>query len=164
MKYQVIAGFNLNTDEVIYSRAHHDYVTDSENNSIDGGQLGPYVRGTLPNDMFKHIIIELDVDYGTLYDDWNYRYDKYGKTTIDKVKVVDKKDYEDRDSFEFKKKSLTWGTYGKDGKGPRKTICLINAETDHLEAILRTQTHISQEYQKVIKAILLDRKKQSNEN
>lgn len=152
--YQIIAGLNEKTGEVIYSRAQHDFITDSQKNFIDGGQLSSYYRIS----GLKKIIIELNVDYGTLYDDWNYKRDQYGRTTIDKVKIVPESEILDRKSFEFKKQSLIWGTYGKNGDQSRKTICLINAETDHLEAILKTQTHIGLETKEIIKSILVDRK------
>jgi hypothetical protein len=38
--------------------------------------------------------------------------------------------------------NLLWGTYGKSGKEPLKWVRLIDCETDHLQAILRTQPHI----------------------
>jgi hypothetical protein len=158
--YQIIAGLNEKTGEVIYSRAQHDYITTLDGQGVmDGGQLSGYrIRGLKP------IIIELNVDYGTLYDDWNYSRDQYGRTTIDKVKVVPEKEWLDRSSFEFKKQSLTWGTYGKNGDQPRKTICLINAETDHLEAILDTQNHITSETREIIQSILADRDNKNDQN
>lgn len=50
-----------------------------------------------------------------------------------------------------------WGTYGKDGKGPKKFIRLCMADTDHLKAILDTQK-ISKELRAAIKLILKRRK------
>lgn len=51
-----------------------------------------------------------------------------------------------------------WGTYGKDGKGPKKFIRLCMADTSHLNAILDTQK-ISKELQAAIELILKQRKK-----
>jgi hypothetical protein len=51
-----------------------------------------------------------------------------------------------------------WGTYGKDGKGPKKFIRLCMADTDHLKAILDTQK-ISKELRDAIKLLLKQRKK-----
>jgi len=36
-----------------------------------------------------------------------------------------------------------WGTYGKDGKEPLHEILLKDMETGHLEAVMRTQTHLA---------------------
>lgn len=55
------------------------------------------------------------------------------------------------------KKIATWGTYGKDGKGPLKIKKLKNLKTDHLQAILRTQHHIKTDYVRIIQSILDDR-------
>lgn len=37
---------------------------------------------------------------------------------------------------------LTWKSYGKSGKEPAKDILFKDLTTEHIEAILRTQTHI----------------------
>lgn len=55
-------------------------------------------------------------------------------------------------------KYFEWGTLGKDGKGPYKTIRLVDADTDHLEAILETQK-LSPSYREAIGTILFDRLK-----
>jgi hypothetical protein len=53
---------------------------------------------------------------------------------------------------------LRWGTYGKDGKGPLKFVLLVNCETDHLQAILRTERwHLDKNYDDAICAILWKR-------
>ena len=153
-RYQIIAGLQELTGEIIYSRAHHDYITTSDGTGfVDGGQAGHYIR----HGGVKIIAIESDVDYGVLYDDWNNRTDKYGRTNISEAKIIPKEELLDRTSFEFKKQSLTWGTYGKNGDQPRRTICLVNADTDHLQAILSTQRHISEESIEIIQSILKDR-------
>lgn len=51
-----------------------------------------------------------------------------------------------------------WGTYGKNGKSPLKWTLLRNCSTEHLEAILRTQQHITVDYKMVILAILEKRR------
>ena len=38
--------------------------------------------------------------------------------------------------------AFMWGTYGKDGKQPLKYIQLNMLETSHIEAILKTQSHL----------------------
>jgi len=158
MKTQILAGLQESTGEIIYSRAQHDYIKTSDNEAgLDGGQAGRYNRviGKL-----KVIFIELDVDCAILYDDWNNNINKYGRISPEEarnVKILTKEEVIDRDTFEFRKNTATWGTYGIDGKGPKKTKLLINLETDHLQAILRTQGHISAEYKEIIKSILADR-------
>lgn len=66
-------------------------------------------------------------------------------------------------SIEKAKNEATWGTFGISGKEPCKTKRLIDLATDHLEAILDTQWHISAIYHdgysycELIKSILKDR-------
>lgn len=50
-----------------------------------------------------------------------------------------------------------WGTHGKDGTEPLKTVLLVGCETDHLRNILRTQPQISALTTLVIMAILMER-------
>lgn len=54
-----------------------------------------------------------------------------------------------------------WGTYGKSGKEPLKWVKLIDCETEHLEAILNTQSQISSGYRLIIQTILQQRKYQT---
>lgn len=152
--YQYIAGRNVKTGEIVYSRAQHDYITDSEGNFMDGGQLSSYNRRS----GLELIVIELPYSYGQSYDDWNYQINKLGKISPEEAKnirIVPENEWIDRSSEEFKKFSL-WGTYGIDGKGPKKTKCLEELDSDHLVAILNTQGHIG-EYKKIIADILKDR-------
>lgn len=37
---------------------------------------------------------------------------------------------------------MLWGTYGPKGDQPRRWVPLKECETDHLQAILRTQPHV----------------------
>ena len=52
-----------------------------------------------------------------------------------------------------------WGTFGKDGKSPFKWVRLGECSNEHLEAILRTQHQISDDYRKAINSILEYRNK-----
>lgn len=45
----------------------------------------------------------------------------------------------------------TWGTNGKGGKDEYKELYIKDLETSHIEAILETQTHISEALEKVLK-------------
>lgn len=51
----------------------------------------------------------------------------------------------------------TWGTYGKEGKGPCKDVKLVDCDTEHLKNILRTQPQITSFTTLVIVAILMER-------
>ena len=48
--------------------------------------------------------------------------------------------------FVYQRKVFTWGTYGVDGKSERKEIALCNMSTEHIEAVLRTQSKIKGTY------------------
>lgn len=154
-KYQYIAGLDKRTGEIIYSRAQHDCIFSSSGGMMDGGQLGPYTR----HGGVEIIIIELPISYGEVYDDWDRCFDKYGKISAEEaknIKIVPKEEQIDRSSEDFGKYKL-WGTYGIDGKGPRKHKCIVDLDTDHLLAILETQGHIGEEYRKIIRGVLENR-------
>lgn len=53
---------------------------------------------------------------------------------------------DEEDWFEKVRNTFTWGSFGKDGKGPKKQIKLKDLDTDHIEAILETQWHIKGTY------------------
>ena len=59
--------------------------------------------------------------------------------------------------FDVIKSKLLWGTRGKDGKSPLKYVLLCKCETEHLEAILKTQV-LSPAYAKVIKSLIRERR------
>lgn len=42
------------------------------------------------------------------------------------------------------RKYFKWGTYGKNGDQPREDLRLMDLSNEHIGAILRTQTHISE--------------------
>lgn len=48
--------------------------------------------------------------------------------------------------FEEQRKVFLWGTYGVDGMTPRTQIALCNMSTEHIEAVLRTQSKIKGTY------------------
>lgn len=52
---------------------------------------------------------------------------------------------------------LQWGTYGPNGDKPMKVRYLNDLNTDHLQNILVTQSHISSLYRKVILWLLKKR-------
>jgi len=59
--------------------------------------------------------------------------------------------------LEEAKNAACWGTMGKDGQGPLRFVKLVDCETDHLQAIIKTEIHISWDYLLIIKSILKDR-------
>lgn len=142
----------------LYSRARHDF------RSLDGYSVdsGPGIERILyPNGVEcpKPQWIEVkDVNYADLYNDWNWRQDKYGIHPFNEVTILEEKDYPDTDSFEWKVETAIWKTWGKDGTGPGRMIMLKNVETEHLKKILETQNHISGETKRIIKHILKERK------
>lgn len=62
------------------------------------------------------------------------------------------------DPFIVQRQHFCWGTRGKDGKQPIKWVPLKFLETDHIEAILETQTQICDEYRSLFKQELELRK------
>ena len=52
---------------------------------------------------------------------------------------------ESTDDHAHNREYVTWGTYGKEGLGPYKLLVLKDMDTDHIEAIIETQYHISDE-------------------
>jgi len=162
-KYQYLAGLQESTGEIIYSRARHDFRNTSDSKGyVDGGN--DYFRGS----GVKLIVIELNVSPSELYEDWNNGTNKYGFATKyaksgmiieapEFIRIVPEKELEDKKSFEYKKKYFTWGTYGVNGDQPRKVKMLTELDTDHLQAILDTQSHISPETRQIIESILKDR-------
>ena len=71
----------------------------------------------------------------------------------------------DTDPHEKIREILSWGSYGKDGKQEKHYILLKRLTDAHIDAILRTQSHIrdtpiekvlkdEQEYRKVNKIVV----------
>jgi hypothetical protein len=54
---------------------------------------------------------------------------------------------------------LPWGSYGKTGKETRRCRVIAELETDHLEAILITQPHVTPQYRATILELLKERYK-----
>ena len=53
--------------------------------------------------------------------------------------------------FEVARQFFSWGTRGKDGRQPIQYKPLMSLDTDHIEAILETQDHISTETRSALK-------------
>jgi hypothetical protein len=59
--------------------------------------------------------------------------------------------------LETAKNNAVWGTYGKNSDQPLTWKRLVDCETEHLQAILRTVPGISYSYTQIIHGILWDR-------
>lgn len=68
----------------------------------------------------------------------------------------------DDDDFEVIRQYFAWGTRGKGGGQPLKWVILCEMETDHIEAILETQHHLS-EWRRNIFQTELDYREKNNE-
>jgi hypothetical protein len=83
---------------------------------------------------------------------------QYSILPLSVVTILAESECPDTDSIEWMADNTIWGTYGKNGDQPLKWVNLKNADTDHLEAILDTQKHISRYIRDVIEYILKGRK------
>jgi hypothetical protein len=53
------------------------------------------------------------------------------------------------DPFEIVRTAKFWGSYGKDGKSPKRMLALEEMEDSHIQAILETQKQISSDIRKL---------------
>lgn len=53
---------------------------------------------------------------------------------------------------------MFWGSYGKDGRGPRRDIAIKDMDTDHIMACLKTQPNMMKSYREEMSAELKRRK------
>lgn len=138
----------------LYSRCRHDFRS-FLGFSVDGGPGVERVLFNGPAPIRIHWIEIPDITYADLYNDWNFKEDKYGIHEVKDVKVLD---YEpDIKSIAWKAENQIWITNGKDGNEQSRAICLNRAETSHLEAILENCPHISNELRQIINHILKSR-------
>lgn len=79
-------------------------------------------------------------------------------TDLSEVTSKDKEDW-----FERVRETFTWGSYGRGGKGPKKSILLKDLDTEHIEAILSTQWHIKNTYVEQYMLKELEYRKVSND-
>lgn len=63
--------------------------------------------------------------------------------------------------FEIVRKTFKWGTYGKDGKSKYKQTKLKDLTNAHIEAIIKTQTHLHKDIQDLFKHELRYREEHS---
>lgn len=165
---QIQALKNKLTGEIIYSRARHDFRQFSDESGFIDGGFDYFRCGSNGLNNMEKVVVEINTDAGKLYEDWANGGNRFGIAVTytpagikieapELIRVVPKEEWEDFDSFGYKKQCLIWGTYGPKGDQPKKMIALIHADTDHLEAILKTQIHIGDDTRKTIQSILSDR-------
>lgn len=65
----------------------------------------------------------------------------YQRRSVNKEPAEDLSVYVDED-HEINREYMTWGSYGPNGDQPLKIRKLRDLDTDHIHAILRTQTHL----------------------
>lgn len=118
---------------ILESTHRHDYVThvdtkDGEFYMVDGGRT--YFKRSGP----QKRIVQLPW-YKALLNII------VGKPTFKETEgYTDLSIYGDENSpFEFVRRNMTWGTNGKKGDEPFKLLILCDMDTDHIEAILKTQ-------------------------
>lgn len=159
MKTPVVALLYKKTGEIIYSRARHDFRTTKDGECfIDGGFEYTSYGGSLDN--YEIINIEIPLWTADLYNDWSRGEDKYGYIPPEeakKIKRLTKEEILPKSSLDYQKLTAIWGTKGPNGDGPTTYINLLNAQTDHLEQILKNCHYISENTKKIIKSILSDR-------
>ena len=143
----------------ISSIGRHDYVN-TDGLMIDGGipGCGDYAgynrhNGTLGWAQVPQTFAELFTDYRMAVER------KYGIWPIKDVKILEESQYPDTESHEWKMENCVWGTRGKQGSEDFKFIRVVDAETDHLQAILDTQQPLRADIQQIIVEVLEKRSK-----
>lgn len=111
--------------------------------------------GTILHSKNRHDFVQhLDANGKTYFVDGGNDYQRLGGDMEDCKNLSVYSD----DSLEKIREVLTWGTYGKNGDQPLKRVFLKDMDTDHIEAILETQSHISEHLRNIFKEELEFRK------
>lgn len=141
---------------ILVSHFTHDYRTYTDKNGleymVDGGR--EYLRRSVHKTelvFIKKIWIWLKGLFGFKY--------------VDPLAYTEMSVYDD-DSFEVIRESLSWGTYGRDGKQPLKFKKLSDMSDTHIEAIIETQyqmgtnlkkfMELELEYRKIVDILIED--------
>lgn len=87
-------------------------------------------------------------DYKTYLDKNGYMYMVDGGNEYLRRTIVDQAPYEElsvtvADPHEDIRAAFHWGTRGKEGREPLRWVALKDMDTDHIQAVLDTQTHIA---------------------
>lgn len=168
---QIFGFFNPFSFEFIYSRHQHDMIYDSHGNFMDGGQGTKFYRVGGPDMTLlnQYYILLEDVKHSDLINDYNTGANRLGKLDMAQCnelfsnktgkgsRILEPSEVQDVDSFEWKKNNKVWGTYGKEGRGPMRYKNIVDLDTDHIEAILKTQLHVVGELREIFKSVLKDR-------
>lgn len=87
----------------------------------------------------KHRHDYVSCNCGNLHIDGGIDYAKRSFITAD---YTDMSVFADEDDIAVIREYLTWNSYGVNGDEPCETRTIAQLDTDHIEAILRTQFHI----------------------
>lgn len=58
--------------------------------------------------------------------------------------------YYEEGNHDHNRSYCSWGTFGKNGDEPYRTISVVAMETDHIKAVLETQNHMNPIYRKIM--------------
>ncbi len=150
---------SLSDKYAVFSVSHHDFRKAPDGTMADGGAPGCQNYAGYTRSSGKMGYIDLpNVTFADLYNDYAFYNTssgilrKYGVHLIEEVRV-----WPDNNSFAWKKENAIWKTHGKDGKGKGHYIRLLDAENSHLNAILDTVAHLTDNTREIIESILKDR-------
>lgn len=144
----------------IASAAHYDCRT-HDGMMVDGGAKGchDYAGYNRFGGDGKTCWAEIPITFADFYNDYRLNSTssravrKYGIWPLSEAKILEKEDWPDIESLDWKIENAIWGTRGKNGDEPLKYISLKDAETSHLEAILELK-YASEYIKEVINKIL----------
>ena len=127
----------------IASAGHHDYI-EIDDLMVDGGQPGCTGYAGYTRHCGERCWAEIPITFAEFYTDYQLSLNKerqYGiwmfKPLSGKcqVRILNKDEIPDTESFVWRVENALWGTRGKDGKQPFKYIHLLNADKEHLQNI-----------------------------
>jgi len=117
--------------------------------------------GTILTSKYTHDYISYKDNNGEIYMvDGGHKYLR--RNVNEKYPYIERTLYEDSDFTEIRKYML-WGTYGKNGDQPLSHLKLKDIETEHIEAIIKTQKQLEDtSYLKLFKKELEYRNENKN--
>jgi len=136
--YEIINVFSSSIDNGVCHDCTHCGVTYMNKKVLVSGLKTP--DGTVLYSRHRH-------DYKTHTDangEW-YMIDggvDYVKSSVNEIRAEYISLTTESDHIELRQ-HFGWGSYGRDGTEPLHEIILKNMEDSHIEAVLRTQTHIA---------------------
>lgn len=134
---------DVNNTHAVFSVSHYDYRS-TTGLCADGGQPGLQNYAGYGRYTKEPVWIELpNVTFADLVNDYqfNTRNRQYGIHPIGEVRILDKSEIPNTDSFEWQVENACWGTNGPKGDRPTKYVLLKDCESDHLKAIIANCPH-----------------------